>query len=121
MNYNEVWKSKETKSVLLKIMGPNPDGTIKVTFDFRLNPRTTHNYTKWYLEQYYEYAGYESVWDLGEGLRPIPAPVEEEVAIGGDTLEVPAAPVSLDDIDPEKVLFGNYTGKDKVNVWKEVE
>jgi len=122
MNYNEVWKSKETKNVLMKIIGPDPNGSIRVTFDFRLNPRRTHTYPKWYIEKFYEYAGYESIWKLGAGLNAMPVKVERPI-ITEPIIEKTEAekPMSLDDIDPEKVLFGNYTGAEKVNVWKEVE
>lgn len=112
MNYDEVWKSKEASGYLMKIIGPNIDGTIKVTFDFRFNPRRTHNYSKWYIERYYEYAGYNVAWSLGKGLRILTKPV------GPKKIEPKIDP--FEELDPEKVLFGNYTGKDKVNIWKEV-
>lgn len=123
MGPNQVWKSKEAKSYILKIMHQNQDGTIKVTFDFGLNPKRTHNYTLAYLEQYYEYAGYESYWVLGKGLTPIvvntPVPKIEPV------VEAPVEKSELDKafetLDPEKVLFGDYTKTEKVNVWKEVQ
>jgi hypothetical protein len=104
---NQVWKSKETKSYILKIIGKNPNGTVKVTFDFGLTPKTTHNYTAEYLDQYYEYAGYESLWTDPWAVKP-PEPVKSELD------------KAFEDLDPEKVLFGDYTKEEKVNVWKEV-
>jgi hypothetical protein len=109
METNQVWKSKEARSYLLKILGKNPDGTILVTFDFRLNPRRVHNYTVEYLEQFYEYAGYESVWKIDSRLMPIP-PVQEP----------PVVPAPVEEIDVERVLFTNHTGGRKENVWKEI-
>ena len=109
MTPNQVWKSKEAKNYILKIIGHNPNGTVKVTFDFGLNPKTTHNYTKEYLDAFYEYAGYESRW-IDDWAKPVEIPV--------------AVPTELDkafaDLDPEKVLFGDYTKAEKVNVWKTI-
>ena len=57
MNHNEVWKPKDKNSNnLLKILGPNTDGSIKVTFDFGLNPKRVYTYQRWYLNDFYEYA-----------------------------------------------------------------
>jgi hypothetical protein len=137
MDVNQVWKSKEAKSYLLKILGRNPDGTILVTFDFRLNPRRVYSYPLWYLEQYYEYAGYESVWSLDAKLAPIPAPKppdasSPESSSSGPvtspvtpTTEPPESAAAVAEqavaaLDLEKVLFTNHAGGRKENVWKEI-
>jgi hypothetical protein len=120
MDVNQVWKSKESKSYCLKILGKNPDGTILVTFDFRYNPRSVHKYPVWYLEQYYEYAGYESVWKIDPRLTQfqpvqemVPAPQEEK-------LPEPTTTQVLEEMDVDRVLFTNHTGGKKENVWKEI-
>lgn len=110
---NQVWKSKETKSYILKIIGQNPDGTVRITFDFGYTPKSTHNYTQDYLNQFYEYAGYESVWiNDWTHLSPViefgPAPITNEV---NDFFE---------NMNTEKVLFGDYTKEEKVNTWKDI-
>lgn len=125
MQPNQVWKSKETKSYLLKIVGMNPNGTVKITFDFGYIPKTTHNYTVDYLNQYYEYAGYESVW-VNEAIltSPLPsvvAPIntpKQTTALDDQFSEIDKA---FAELDAEKVLFGNYTGDKKVNTWREVK
>lgn len=121
MQVNQVWKSKESKSYLLKILGKNPDGTVLVTFDFRLNPRNVHSYQPWYLEQFYEYAGYESVWYLDSKLSPIPPIVQEPVVEPQVVVEQEkSADQVFAELDPEKVLFTNHAGGRKENVWKEI-
>lgn len=111
---NQVWKSRETKSYTMKIMHMNPNGTVKVTFDFGLNPKTTHNYTIDYLNQFYEYAGYDSVW-INDWQPRI---VQQPVVVEQPKTELDKA---FEALDPEKVLFGDYTGEKKVNTWKEIK
>jgi len=105
---NQVWKSKETKSYKLKIVGHNQDGTVKVTFDFGYTPNTTHNYTQDYLSQFYEYAGYESIWIDDWTPKIVIAPVKT------------ATDEFFENLTADRVLFGDYTKDQKINVWKDV-
>ncbi len=120
MDANEVWKSLEIKDCYLKILGLNNNGTVSTTFDFGINPKRTHNYTKDYIEKYYVYAGYSSIWVLGNGFKNLsPRPVLIEYKpnpIEPKKIEIDP----FDAIDPEKVLFGDYTGDKKVNEWREI-
>ena len=109
MTQNQVWKSKEKGSFILKILHPNGNGTVKVTFDFGLIPKTTHNYTVDYLNQYYEYAGYESFWTDPWAVKPVVEQPKTELD------------KAFESLDPEKVLFGDYTGEKKINTWKEIK
>ena len=110
---NQVWKSKETKSYILKIVGQNPNGTIKVTFDFGFNPKKTHNYTVDYLNQFYEYAGYDSVW-INEWVHTSPVIDPKPVPVKSATDEF------FENLTADRVLFGDYTKDEKINIWKDV-
>lgn len=118
---NQVWKSKEARSYVLKIIGMNPNGTVKITFDFGYTPKTTHNYTVTYLNQFYEYAGYESVW-INDWVHTSPV-VTETPAPLGEPLGPPMSDIdkAFVELEAEKVLFGDYTGDEKVNTWKEIK
>jgi hypothetical protein len=72
VDYNEIWKSKEVKNVSLRIVKPNDDGTILVTFDMNaMTPRSTHNYQQWYIEKYYENSGSTQQWTLDKSLMKL--------------------------------------------------
>ena len=116
---NQVWKSRETKSYILKIVGLNPDGTVQVTFDFGYSPKKVFKYTADYLNQFYEYAGYESKW-LNEHVMTSPVPAATPAPINTPT-EAAALEKAFAELDPEKVLFGDYTKAEKVNVWKAIK
>ena len=75
MNSYPIWRSKEVKSVFLKVMGQNPDGTIAVSFavsHFVPAPKHMHNYQKDYLEQYYEKTGDVQNWIIDPKLIQLP-------------------------------------------------
>ena len=107
MDYNEVWKHKDKNmsNYKLKILGPNPDGSVKITFDFGLTPKRTYNYQKEYLKEVYEYAGYKSSWSLDKSLMDL-------------TPQAPIADVvkdALSEFRTEDILFSDHTGKEKIN------
>ncbi len=51
-----IWKSKEIKGLFIILLGENPDGTVKLSFQVNKRvPTRTHNYTKDYLQTFFEY------------------------------------------------------------------
>jgi len=105
MDYNEVWANRDTNNKM-KILGPNADGTINITFDFGLTPKRTYRYQKSYITEQYKYTGYKSTWSLGKGLMDLNPQIVKEV--------------TLAEINDEDILFSDHTGEEKINKFQPV-
>ena len=72
MNYDEIWRSKELKGIMLRIVSPDKDDSVNVAFDFNhIFPKRTYKYQKWYLEQYYEPTDTKHSWTIDPSLKQV--------------------------------------------------
>ncbi len=52
-----VFVSTEIQNADMLLLGKNPDGTIRVTFELdTLWPKRIYNYQPWYIDRYYKFS-----------------------------------------------------------------